>query len=67
MAGCDYYTCDNWHCKALYDANIYWEEHDVGEVKIICKACAETHSVIVVKKSLLKHIEELEKKEKENE
>lgn len=59
MAGGDYYSCDVCHGKTFYDSELDYQELDVdpwfflpgvGEMKVICKKCAESHEVIVIRK-----------------
>ncbi len=57
MAAGDYYLCDRCSAKTFYDANTHYELDDsgrgyhfvgVGDMKAICKRCAETHEVVLV-------------------
>ena len=50
MALADYYLCDICERKAIYDADIHERWAEAGDVKIICKKCAETHAVVVLMK-----------------
>ena len=50
MALIDYYTCDVCGNKTLYDADIAYRWELVGDMKIICRKCAETHEVMVREK-----------------
>ncbi|MDH1299718.1 hypothetical protein [Achromobacter sp. GD03932] len=55
MALADYYLCDVCRCKCFYDAklNYEWDEagkmslDNMGDMAAICKACTQTHEVIV--------------------
>ena len=56
MAGGDYYSCDICGGKTFYDSELPYKYIDVepwlklpgvGEMKVICEECAETHEVIV--------------------
>jgi hypothetical protein len=47
MASADYYLCDVCGRKAIYDADWYYRQEDAGEIKIICKTCAETHQIVI--------------------
>jgi len=65
MAGCDYYDCDVCKGKTFYDANLRydddcWNEQygaefpcGVGGMRVLCRTCAETHVVTVMKKEKL--------------
>lgn len=58
MAYVDYRHCDICDCKAFYDANLDYDFderpdtglYDVGEWKVICRDCAKTHQVVIVKR-----------------
>ena len=56
MALSDYRLCDLCHCKAFFDAKLQYDfnEHpdtgldDVGEWKVLCRDCAQTHTVVIL-------------------
>ena len=56
MAAADYRLCDLCSTKVYYDANLNWDfdEHpdnglyNLGDWKVICRKCAETHECIIV-------------------
>lgn len=62
MAACDYYSCDACGKKTFYDANLTygndlngdpfhnkpWPDGDVGGMAVICKKCAETHTIMIL-------------------
>lgn len=50
MAKCDYYLCDQCQEKCFYDADIPDLFEQVGDMKVICKRCSTTHSVVVREK-----------------
>ena len=49
MAMSDYYLCDVCNRKAIYDADIYERWDEAGAMAIICKGCAKSHAVRVIK------------------
>lgn len=49
MAGADYFLCSACRSKTFYDADIYKRWQSVGDIKVICQKCAETHELIVRK------------------
>jgi len=64
MAMADYYLCDICGEKTFYDATLDydednrnpktshpWPNRDVGDMAVICRKCAETHKIELVKKS----------------
>lgn len=55
MAYADYYHCDICDSKAFYDAQIDWDETRIGDMKVICKKCAESHDVVVMQKVSLEY------------
>lgn len=57
MAGADYRSCDVCGAKTFYDANLNYDfdaypKHGLrlGDWKVICEKCAETHEVKVTQK-----------------
>jgi len=64
MAGADYYLCDLCGNKCFYDSNLNWDYNEdknecvrgrcvsldhCGDMACICKDCAKTHEVVIVK------------------
>jgi len=64
MAGCDYYTCDACGGKSFYDVELGWGGFGstpplnrpgldglpgCGDIRALCKDCAKTHRIIVVR------------------
>ena len=60
MANADFYLCDACGKKTFYDAHLaydgengnsethkQWPDGDVGDMAVICKRCAETHTIII--------------------
>jgi hypothetical protein len=51
MAGADYYSCDICGCKTFYDAQLDYDDNGdlprVGDMKVLCNECAETHRVVI--------------------
>lgn len=56
MAAADYYGCDVCGAKTFYDANLDYDcapptyeptLPGVGQMKVICKACAEHHEIVI--------------------
>ena len=64
MAGSDYYSCDICRNKTFYDVALryekrenvnkrtgrLWPDGNVGDMVVICKDCANNHSIEIVKK-----------------
>jgi hypothetical protein len=58
MAMADYYQCDVCGGKTFYDAELHYDcsvngspfPVGAGDMKVICKTCAETHQVVVTEK-----------------
>ena len=48
MASGEYYHCDVCGAKTFYDADIDWEVENVGSMKVICDACAQTHYIVIM-------------------
>lgn len=46
MVGSDYYSCDKCFAKAFYDAEVEYE--GVGQMRVLCAKCAETHRLEIV-------------------
>jgi hypothetical protein len=63
MASADYYLCDTCGGKTFYDAALSYREHgepnenpethhqwpdgNVGDMAVICRECAKTHSIVI--------------------
>ena len=54
MALADYRLCDQCGCKTFYDAEVNYEAADLGDWKVLCKDCAETHQCIIKNLAALK-------------
>jgi len=51
MAGGDYYSCDSCFKKTYYDSDIEYD--GVGIMKVLCKNCSETKTIIIIDKESL--------------
>lgn len=56
MAATDYRLCDLCNCKTFYDSGLPYDFRQypdtgldrVGEWKVICRDCAQTHTIVIL-------------------